>query len=161
MSAKVLVSLRVLATPERAFEAFTGSIHRWWKPNGLFQFTTEAGGRLAFEGGPGGRLVEISEAGERFDVGRVRAWEPGRRLVFGWRCASFGPGHATEVEVTFEPVGEETRVTVEHRGCDTIPQPHAARHDFPLGPFQQRQAEHWRALLAAFGYSISPPPSAT
>jgi hypothetical protein len=46
-------------------------------------------------------------------------------------------------------VEDETRVTVEHRGWDTIPQEHAARHTFPLGVFQVRQAEHWRALLAA------------
>lgn len=26
----------------------------------------------------------------------------------------------------------------------------SARHGFPLGPFQQRQAEHWQRLLGAF-----------
>jgi hypothetical protein len=40
-------------------------------------------------------------------------------------------------------------VTVTHRGWDAIPAEHVARHGFPLNVFQLRQAEHWRALLAA------------
>jgi hypothetical protein len=36
---KVMVSLRVRATPERAFEAFVGGIGSWWRPNALFAFT--------------------------------------------------------------------------------------------------------------------------
>ena len=46
-------------------------------------------------------------------------------------------------------MGEETRVTVEHRGWDEIPQDHVARHGFELMLFQRRQAEHWRALLSS------------
>jgi hypothetical protein len=51
--------------------------------------------------------------------------------------------------VRFEAVGEQTRVTVEHRGWDEIPQDHVARHGFELMLFQRRHAEHWRALLAS------------
>jgi len=36
-------------------------------------------------------------------------WQPGRRLVFTWRPASFTPEQSTEVEVRFEGVGNETR----------------------------------------------------
>jgi len=57
--------------------------------------------------------------------------------------------------VRFEAIGEETRVTVEHRGWDTIPQAHAARHNFPLAVFQRRQGEHWRALLGAMSERLS------
>jgi hypothetical protein len=46
-------------------------------------------------------------------------------------------------------VGDQTRVTVEHRGWDEIPQDHVARHGFELMLFQRRLAEHWRALLAS------------
>lgn len=65
----------------------------------------------------------------------------------GWRQATFGPGHAIEVEVRFEPVGAETRVIVEHRGWDSVPQDHVARHTFPLTLFNQHQGEQWRAEL--------------
>ena len=47
-------------------------------------------------------------------------------------------------------MGEDTRVTVTHRGWDTIPQDHVARHGFPLPATQMRLAEYWRAQLGAF-----------
>ena len=57
---RVLVALRVDATPERAFAAYTGEIGRWWRPNGLFQFSVRRTGELAFEPGPSDRLVEVA-----------------------------------------------------------------------------------------------------
>jgi hypothetical protein len=69
--------------------------------------------------------------------------------VFSWRQASFDTEQTTEVEVLFEPVGDETRVSIEHRGWDTIPQRHAARHGFPEHITLQRAADWWRASLMA------------
>ena len=66
-----------------------------------------------------------------FEIGKVLAWEPPGRLVFSWRQASFPPDLHTEVEVRFEAVGEETRVSVEHRGFHQVPAESAARHGFP------------------------------
>ena len=149
MTSAVLVSLRVAASPQRAFEAFTQEIGAWWRPNGLFQLTPRGDGELRFEGGEGGRLVTALPNGKEFEIGRITAWLPGERLAFTWRQATFAPDQLTHVEIRFEAVGEETRVTVEHCGWDAIPQEHAARHGFPLGVFQMRQAEHWRALLTA------------
>lgn len=146
MASRILVALRVRATPQRAFEAFTAEIGQWWTPNDLFAFTPREPGVLSFENAE--RLIETRQGGKVFEIGRVSVWEPGVRLVVGWRQASFGPDMATEVEVTFEPVGDgETRVTVTHSGWDSVPQPHAARHGFPLQPFQARHGEWWRALL--------------
>ena len=85
-----------------------------------------------------------------FEIGRIRAWEPPSRLVFGWRQAAFTPEQDTEVEVRFEAVGEETRVTVEHRGWDTVPAEHVARHGFPNALFLTRHGEWWQKLLAAY-----------
>ena len=154
MTSSVLVSLRVAAKPRRAFEAFTQEIGVWWRPNALFQLTPRGDGELRFEGGEGGRLVSALANGKVFEIGRITAWVPGERLAFTWRQATFAPDQVTHVEVRFEAVGEETRVTVEHRGWDAIPQDHAARHGFPLGVFQIRQAEHWRALLNAMAASL-------
>jgi len=150
MSAKVLVALRVKAPPLRVFEVFTADIAAWWRPNALFSFTPRSPGVLAFEqAGEGTRLVERLPSGKVFEIGAVRVWDPGRRLVFGWRQASFAPGMDTEVEVRFEPVEGETRVTVEHRGWETVPIEHVARHRFPDAVFLQRHAEWWRALLTS------------
>ena len=147
MSSRVLVALRVRATPERAFAAFTGDIGSWWRPNPLFAFTPRDPGVLSFEPGGGGRLIQTLKSGKVFEIGRIRSWEPPHRLVFGWRQAAFAPDQDTEVEVSFEPVGAETRVTVEHRGWDTVPAAHVARHGFPNGVFLLRHGEWWRALL--------------
>ena len=141
----VIVSLRVRATPQAAFEVFTQEIGAWWKPNGLFQLTPHGDGVLRFDGAE--RLVTTLPNGKEFEIGRVTVWAPGERLAFTWRQASFTPEQSTHVDVRFEAVDDETRVTVEHRGWDAVPQEHVARHTFPLGHFQMRQAEHWRELL--------------
>jgi uncharacterized protein YndB with AHSA1/START domain len=149
MTSKVYVALRVKAPPERAFAAFTDEIGAWWRPSGLFQTTPRAPGRLAFENGEGGRLIETLESGKGFEIGRILAWEPPSRLVFSWRQANFPPDLTTEVEVRFEAVGEETRVSVEHRGFDRVPAGSAARHGFPDEALLMRLAEWWQALLAS------------
>ena len=138
MTSKVLVSLRVAASAERAFAAFTREIGQWWQPNMLFAFTPRSPGVVALEPFLGGAFTETLPNGKRFEIGRITAWEPGARLAFTWRQATFRPGQQTEVEVRFEPVGGETRVTVEHRGWDSVPQEHVARHGIPDGAFLQR-----------------------
>jgi uncharacterized protein YndB with AHSA1/START domain len=155
MTSRVMVSLRVAATPERAFEAFTQQIGIWWRPNPLFRFTPRSPGTLALEPGLGGRLTETSADGEAFEIGRVIAWEPAIRLAFTWRQASFTPEQITEVEVRFEPVDGETRITVEHRGWETVPQEHVARHTFPDPIFLRRHGEWWQILLSAYRRCLS------
>lgn len=149
MTSRVFVALRVPADPARTFEAFTREIAAWWQPDPLFRITPQGDGELAFEPGLGGRLITRLTSGETHEIGRISAWEPGRRLVFGWRQSSFSPEQSTEVEVLFEPVGEETRVSIEHRAWDTIPQQHASRHGFPEHVTLQRVADWWRASLGA------------
>ncbi len=149
MTSRVLVALRMPADPARTFEAFTREIASWWQPNRLFQITPDGDGELAFEAGVGGRLVTRLPGGDMFEIGRISVWEPGRRLVFAWRQASFSPEQSTEVEVLFEPVGAETRVSIEHRAWDAIPQRHVARHGFPEHVTLQRVADLWRGSLGA------------
>lgn len=99
--------------------------------------------------------------GGQFEVGNVRVWDPPARLVLSWRAASFPPDRETEVHVRFEDVAGGTRVVVEHLGWDGIPREHAARHGFPLLPFQQRLAEWWRVLLDSLADRIQPPLTGT
>ena len=74
------------------------------------------GGRrceLPPRGRVGGRFYEVNRDGLQSDWGQVRVWEPPRRVVF-----SFNPGRspdtAEQVEVTFQPDGGGTRVTLTH-----------------------------------------------
>jgi uncharacterized protein YndB with AHSA1/START domain len=145
----VLVALRVTATPERAFDAFTQEIGQWWRPDPLFRITPWGDGTLAFEGGEGGRLVSRLDNGKTFEIGRVTAWARGVRLAFDWRQATFPRGLNTRVEVTFEAIADETRVTVRHFGWTALPREQAARHGFPDAITQQRVADWWRRSLAA------------
>ena len=155
MTSRILVALRVAATPEHAFAVFVHDIGLWWRPNGLFRFTKRSPGLLAIEPELGGRFTETLGNGEVFDIGRITVWEPGARLVFTWRQEGFAPDQITRVEVRFEPVGAQTRVTVEHFGWDTVPQDHVARHHFPDAIFLRRHAEWWQALLAAMAQSAA------
>ena len=151
MTSKVYVALRVPADALRAFETFTQEISSWWRPSALFQITPRGDGKLAFEPGVGGRLFTTLPGGQEFEIGRISVWEPGRRLVFKWRQATFKPEQSTEVEVRFEAVGEETRVSIEHRAWDSIPQEHVARHGFPEHTTLQHVAAWWRGSLASLG----------
>lgn len=158
MSARILVSLRVAASPERAFAIFAGEIGAWWKPNPLFRFTPRSPGVLALEPFQGGRFTETLPNGTVFEIGRILLWEPGERLAFTWRQATFTPQQMTQVEVRFEPVGEETRVTVEHRGWDTVPPEHVARHAVADAVFLRRHGEWWQALLFSFEARVGAKP---
>ncbi|HEV2365906.1 MAG TPA: SRPBCC family protein [Caulobacteraceae bacterium] len=155
MSSKVLVALRVAAPPERAFAVFTEDIGLWWRDNPLFRFTPRSPGVLSFEAGEGGRLVEILPGGRVFEIGRITCWAPPARLSFGWRQASFHPEQQTQVDVRFEPLGEETRITVEHHGWESVPQAHVARHHLPDLVFMRRHGEWWQALLVAYKARLS------
>lgn len=150
---RVVVSIRVPCSPIQAFDVFTEEIGEWWQDSPLFRLTPRSPGVIAFEPPANekpGRLVEKLDGGRVFEIGEVKRWERGQLLVVGWRQASFGPEHATEVEVRFESFGSETRVTVEHRGWDSVPVEHVARHGHPLSLFQQRQGEQWKAGLEKF-----------
>lgn len=151
-ASRVLVAVRVPMPAKRAFIAFTEQIGQWWQPNSIFQFTPGRVGTMVFESGPDGRLLERYDDGTEFVIGRVRLWDPPRRVVLGWRQASFAADQDTELHVSFEQVtgdGVQTRVTVEHFGWDRIPPEGAARHGFPLGVLQLRFAEWWQAQLGA------------
>jgi uncharacterized protein YndB with AHSA1/START domain len=144
---KVYVALRVKASPERAFQAFAAEIGQWWRPSMLFE-TTPRPGVLSFEPGEGGRLIETRAGGKVFEIGKVLAWEPPHRLVFTWRQANFPADLRTEVEVGFEAVGDETRVSVEHRGSAHAPGGLLAHPD--RRPRRERRLTVLRRLLACF-----------
>lgn len=152
MTSKVYVALRVKASRERAFAVFTQEIGDWWRPSGLFQTTPRAPGRLAFQDG---RLIETLASGKVFEIGEVLAWEPPERLVFSWRQATFPVDLKTEVEVRFEAVGDETRVSVEHRGFHQVPADSAARHGFPDPALMARLAAFWQAQIRSLGERVS------
>ena len=145
MSAKIMVSIRLKVAPAAAFELFTARVDEWWRKGPKYRMNAEKGGRLRFEPGEGGRLVEIYDeaAGDLFEIGRILVWRPGERLVFEWRQPNFTAEQVTEVDIGFAAVEGGTRLTLEHRGWDTLPADHPARHGMEDRRFLLIHARWW------------------
>jgi len=143
----VKVTLLVRVPPTRAFEVFTEETNAWWGVGPKYRFGDGERGILQFEPGPNGRLFEQFSDGRTWEVGKVLAWEPGRRLHFEWRISNYAPGECTEVEVWFEPTESGTQVTLEHRGWKTLRPDHPARHGLDDNAYGGALALWWSDLL--------------
>jgi len=145
--APVRKSVVVDVGPAEAFAAFTTRIDRWWpKSHGIGPAPVR---ESIIEPFVGGRWHTRCEDGSDVTVGHVRAWEPGRRVVFSWEIsAEWKPepraAYASEVEVTFTAEADgRTRVDVEHRDFERMVAP---------GGDKMRSAVDggWPPLLALF-----------
>lgn len=115
-------SLTVAAEPERAFAVFTDDFGGWF-PREYNLLGSEIAERT-FEPRQGGLVYDVGTDGSRCEWGRVIAYEPPARVVFGW---AIGPtwqiedddSKISEVEVLFTPAGAgSTLVELEHRHLD-------------------------------------------
>ncbi|MEX1153134.1 SRPBCC domain-containing protein [Parvibaculum sp.] len=151
MSGKVAVAVRLAVDPAEAFRAFTEDVDLWWQRGIKFRFHPRKNGVMRFEPGEGGRLVEVYDeaAGDIYEVGRILVWQPGERLVFEWRAPNYREGQVTEVELRFQPVEGGTRILLEHRGWETLPGDHPARHGLADVPFLGTMGGWWQEQLAA------------
>lgn len=113
----VVKSVSVRASPERAFEAFTASMAKWWPAShhiGAAPFET-----VVLEPRVGGRWYERAADGVETNWGKVLDWDPPRRFVLAWQISAewaYDPNLQSEVEVAFAPQADgTTTVTLEHR----------------------------------------------
>jgi len=82
---EVRSSVEVAVDPGAAFTAFTDELDLWWVRGPINHFD---GGRLramVCEPEVGGRLLEVYDDENALELGRITAWEPGRRLA--WRSS--------------------------------------------------------------------------
>jgi len=146
------VSVTVAVPPPLAFEIFTEEIDRWWRRGLKFRNTRGRGGFLRIEPEVGGRLFESvdGDGGPHvFEVGRVRVWDPPRRLTFTWRNANFAAHEQTEVDIEFVPATAGTLVTVTHRGWSSLPADHPARHGLQGGDFARMIGMWWGEQMSS------------
>src|SRR5918994_2217572 len=138
--APVRKTLSVECSPERAFEVFTGEVMSWW-PIERFSIHEEKVRDVVLEPREGGEMYEVAESGKREHWARVVVFEPPRRLVLAWKVnpATDAP---TEIEVTFTPEGQGTRVELEHRhwerageGAPEMRDNYETGWDLVLGPY--------------------------
>ena len=111
-------SVTVSVPVERAFEVFTAEIGTWW-PLRTHAVDTERSETVVMEGRVGGRLFERAPTGEEHVWGTLVAWEPPNRIVYSWHPGR-GEETAQEVEITFGPEGEGTRVDIRHYGWEKL-----------------------------------------
>jgi uncharacterized protein YndB with AHSA1/START domain len=132
-SPSVRQSITVPVDQQRAFEAFTAQLGRWWPRE--YHIGQSEMADFVIEPRPGGRWYELGVDGITCDTGRVLAFEPPRRLVLAWHLNERfqfdpDPDHASEVEVRFIAEGASlTRVDLEHRAFER----HAAGGDAVRG----------------------------
>ncbi len=117
MIAPVRKSIRVNASPTRAFDVFTSGLGRWWpRDKGIGKMPMKA---AVMEPRLGGRWYELAEDGTETNVGKIIVWEPPHRFVMTWDINSQWKPDTTigsEIEVKFIPDGANaTRVELEHR----------------------------------------------
>lgn len=143
--APVRKSIRVNATPDRAFDVFTSGIGRWWpKSHKIGQADLD---RPIIEPRAGGRWYELDVDGSECELGKVAVWEPPSRLILIWQLTpefSFDPDLITEVEVTFTPDGDGTVVDLEHRDLERMGDQAEVMAETVGGP------GGWPALLQLF-----------
>jgi hypothetical protein len=137
----VVRTVEVRVDPVRAFEAFTDEIGEWYGSGPYSWNDPDRAVGIRFEPGVGGRLVEVwdSDTGEGYEMGRIVAWEPGRRVAWTFRSVHMRADD-TEVDVRFEPTERGTRVTLEHRGLEV------------LGPdeLERSQRYAWKAFIELY-----------
>ena len=115
-------STEVPVDPDAAFDLYTDKINRWWRRDSWYWNDRDRALGLRIEPWVGGRFVEVYDeaTGEGFEIGRVKVWEPGRRVAYSWRQADWRPGEEMEIEVTFEPAGTGTLVAIHVRGWERV-----------------------------------------
>ena len=118
--------------PEEAFDLFTAGIASWW-PVSSHSYGHDAVTNVVFEPRVGGRVYEVTAAGEQ-DWGTVRAFDPPSGFVLDWLI---GQASGTEVEVRFTPEGKGSRVELEHRG-------------FAISDARENYLSGWDIVLAPF-----------
>ena len=156
------VSVSVAIPPSRAFRVFTAEIDQWWRHGMKFRNSASRSSLLCIEPKVGGRLFESFEAeGTQHivEVGRVRVWEPPRRLSFTWRNANFAPHEQTEVEIQFEPTAAGTLVTVTHSGLAALRADHPARHGLQGSDFCRMIGLWWGEQMSSLRLICAAPSS--
>jgi len=143
--APIVHSVEVKAAPARAFALFTADFGKW-RP-AMMTIGASPAVTVQFEPKQGGAVFEQAQDGTVTLWGKVLAWEPPSRLAFTWQITSrwtYDPDLVTEVEVSFEPVGEgRTKVTLTHRNLEAYGADGAAH--------AESLRNGWPGILASFG----------
>jgi len=140
-------SVTVRRSPEDAFRVFTQDMGSWW-PLQAFSMAQDAyedrGVKvetIVFEEGEGGRVYEVMSDGTEGTWATILAWDPPRSFVLAWK-PNLTDNPPTELEITFTPDDDGTRVDLEHRGWERLGD--------QAGEARQSYSEGWQHVLAGY-----------
>jgi uncharacterized protein YndB with AHSA1/START domain len=107
---------------ERAFDLFTRGVETWW-PLETHSRRGEVDGarveRVEFPTDPGRPILEHLSTGDALPWGELVEYERPHRVVIAWK-PNANPNPPTELEVTFTPEGDSTRIELVHRGWEGL-----------------------------------------
>ena len=121
MIPKIEKSVFVPLKPDAAFRLFANDMARWW-PLDSHSLSASSGAQaqtVTVEPHAGGKVIETMADGSTADWATITDWTPGARLSLDWYVGR-DPSDATQVEVTFLPEAEGTRVDLVHDGFDQL-----------------------------------------
>lgn len=171
--------VEVAVDPVTAFTAFTDEIDLWWQRGPINFHDASRAVRMHCEPGVGGRLLEVYDdaTGEALELGRITAWEPGKRL--SWRSSvddvevevdfrASNAGTVVRVEATIPDGGADrggtswVRVTPAWFGAwcakrETVPHESRDLGRLALAVYYERPATAARWLSSAFGFERASP----
>src|SRR5499425_2356322 len=139
------------------FEVFVRTIGTWW-PVQPFSAGQDRVRDVTVEQRAGGRVYETWDDGTEVDWGTLLTWQPPERFAMTWT----GTPAPTEVEFTFAALGPAlTRVTVEHRGWETLTDEQLAEDcALPGGYASGAYSRGWASILARVAETFSARPGA-
>ena len=150
-------SVRVSATPARAFQIFTEQMDSWWPRT--HHIGSSPMKKVVVEGRPGGSVYTDQEDGTLCPWASVLAWEPPHRFVMAWQINpewNYEPNleKCSEVEVLFSPVvAGTTLVELIHSGL----QRHGGACATMRGMVDSEGG--WGSLLTMFKAQVEQPQS--
>jgi uncharacterized protein YndB with AHSA1/START domain len=146
-------SVLVHSDISHTFDTFVRTIAHWW-PVALFSSGKELVRDILVEERLGGRICEIWEDGTVVVWGEILSWEPPHLFLMTWTKTPA----TTEVEFTFVALGPAlTRVTVEHRGWETLSEAQWSQVCTRPGGY----AAGWERILGVFVAATEKQPTGT
>ena len=114
----IILSVDLPVAPAHAFDAFAARFADWW-PTITHSVSRDAATACRMILEPGGAVEERAPDGNWHRWGSIASVEPGCRLRFTWHPGR-EPESAQWVDVSFEPLGAGSRVTLTHGGWEVL-----------------------------------------
>jgi hypothetical protein len=138
------ISLELACAREHAFDTWTNRISTWWPRDHTVSGRPDA--EIVLQHRVGGRIFERLPDGTEHSWGEVTSWHPPDGFGYLWHLGT-DRAHATDVRISFVPVGEATtRIDIVHAGWQRLGEEADAR--------RARNTTGWQAVIPQFEAAV-------